>query len=76
MVVLHLLDKQLGISWQPPKTYDLKKEASDFLNPWLFHDQEFASSITTRLIEIGSQGVIDHQLNYQEYLESKDEKVT
>jgi ATPase subunit of ABC transporter with duplicated ATPase domains len=34
------------------------------------HDQEFAQTVASRIIELTPQGVINHQISYQEYLDA------
>ena len=33
------------------------------------HDHQFAQTLATRLIEITANGIIDHQMSYNEYME-------
>lgn len=55
----------------------LNKNLMKFPGTLIFssHDQEFASTLTTRLLEITSEGIIDHDMSYQNYIDSKDKQV-
>ena len=52
----------------------LNKNLTNFRGTILFstHDQELASSLTSRLIELTKDGFIDHQKSYTEYIESHE----
>ncbi|MBC61995.1 MAG: ABC transporter ATP-binding protein [Zetaproteobacteria bacterium] len=54
----------------------LNRNLTKFPGTLLFstHDQEFASSLATRIIEITADGIIDHQMSYKDYIKMKDEE--
>lgn len=50
----------------------LNKGLMEFGGSILFstHDQEFAQTVSNRIIEVGKDGIIDHQMDYQTYIQS------